>query len=380
MVRTIKTTLQHCKDFLWRKLSPRVRRPLLLAAVVGIVIGATLLVSQTVADFSKPMGAPLPQFGPQSSTPAGEAVVSPIEGSEPAAAEGTENTPAAAPGSHLCGGPTEMILLLVGSDTRAGTYRQGLADTIRVVRLDFVDESISMLSVPRVLWVSSPALTNYAGRLDSYFGNALDPAGEIIEGSGAHTTLNTAYFYGNLYQLPPAGGPGVLAEALYTNLGIPAEHYVAVDMRVVKATVDAIGGLDIPVPYDVAEFSAGLQHMSGDEVLSFARTRESDNDWYRIERQDIVLRALWSKMAEPRYLAQIPSLIDRFLDDVLTDLSKAQVMSLACLMGRLSPEDIQTYRISQELVEVTSTTQGFFILLPKQEQIELLVAEFMGDG
>lgn len=376
MFKPIKAAAQSCRDFLRNRLSRRARRFLGLGIVTGIAVSGVLLANHIIADFSKPMGAPLPTFGPRASMSARETLVSPIE-------ENTEEVrpqPEAMSGSPVCGGPAEMIVLLVGSDARADTYQQGLADTIRVVRLNFVDEHISLMSVPRVLWVSSPSLEDYAGRLDGYFGSALDPDGGNIDGEGAYATLNSAYFYGNLYQVPPAGGPGVLAEALYINLGIPTDHYVAVDMRVVKAAVDAVGGVDIDVPYDVAEFSAGLQHMSGDAVLSFARTRESDNDWYRIERQDIVLRALWRKMSEPRYLAQVPSLADRFLDDILTDLSKAQVTSLACLMARLSPEDIRTYRISQDVVEVTSTTQGFFILLPRQEQIDRLVAEFLGIG
>jgi hypothetical protein len=85
-------------------------------------------------------------------------------------------------------------------------------------------------------------------------------------------------------------------------------------------------------------------------------------------------------MAEPGNLSQVPSLADRFLDDVLTDLSKAQVLSLSCLMARLGPEDIQTYRISQEMVDVASTTQGFFILLPRREEVDRMVAAFLGIG
>lgn len=377
MITLIRSLFQRCKGFICSRLPLPARCMLLFVVIAGIVIGGTLLVNRAVVDFSKPMGTPLPPFVPRAPTSAGKAAASLIDGNEPAAEE-TKPTSEAAPGSPVCGGPAETIVLLVGSDARTDSYQQGLADTIRVARLDFVNENVSMLSIPRVLWVSSPALEAYAGRLDGYFGDVLDPAGEVIEKTGAHTTLNTAYFYGNLYQLPPAGGPGVLAEALYINLGIPSNHYVAVDMRDVKAAVDAIGGVDIDVPYDVAEFSAGLQHMSGDDVLSFARTRESDNDWYRIERQDIVLRALWSKMSEPRYLAQVPSLADRFLDDVLTDLSKSQVTSLACLMARLSPENIQIYRISQDMVKVSSTAQGFFILLPQREMIDSVVAEFLG--
>ena len=37
----------------------------------------------------------------------------------------------------LCGGPAVMTLLVVGSDERGNDYLYGLADSIRIVRIDF---------------------------------------------------------------------------------------------------------------------------------------------------------------------------------------------------------------------------------------------------
>ena len=82
-----------------------------------------------------------------------------------------------------------MILLAVGADNDAGYYR-GLADVIRIFRLDFQEPSITLLAFPRDLWVSIPGLEEY--------------------GITAKR-INTAYFYGNLYRLP-GGGPTLLAQ------------------------------------------------------------------------------------------------------------------------------------------------------------------------
>ena len=66
----------------------------------------------------------------------------------------SENTP-------LCGGPITMSILAVGSDTRATGYLYGLADVIRLVRVDFVNGRVSILEVPRDLWVQIPEIADH---------------------------------------------------------------------------------------------------------------------------------------------------------------------------------------------------------------------------
>ena len=51
----------------------------------------------------------------------------------------------------LCGGPAVMNILAVGSDSRGQNYLYGLADVIRLVRVDFVNARVTILEVPRDL-------------------------------------------------------------------------------------------------------------------------------------------------------------------------------------------------------------------------------------
>ena len=62
--------------------------------------------------------------------------------------------------SAMCGGPNIMNVLLVGADTRGDNYIYGLADAIRVVRVDFVTPKVTMLEFPRDLWVEIPHISD----------------------------------------------------------------------------------------------------------------------------------------------------------------------------------------------------------------------------
>ena len=54
------------------------------------------------------------------------------------------NTPAE---TTFCGGPPVMTLLAVGTDSRSNSYTYGLADVIRIVRVDFAATKVDRKSV-----------------------------------------------------------------------------------------------------------------------------------------------------------------------------------------------------------------------------------------
>ncbi len=175
-------------------------------------------------------------------------------------AEPVDPTPTAKP-QPLCGGPDQMTLLAIGADS-GPDYLYGLSDVIRLVRVDFVTPKVSVLSMPRDLWVEIPDI---------------EPSHDITHGK-----LNQAYFYGSPgmgYYKGPGAGPGLLARTLDLNFGFRPDHYGAVDMSTFVKIVDAVGGIDLYLPTDVdgrpiddktedmGYFTAGQQHFTGDEAL-----------------------------------------------------------------------------------------------------------------
>ena len=232
----------------------------------------------------------------------------------------------------LCGGPSTMNILAIGSDARGNNYLYGLADVIRLVRVDFVNARVTILEVPRDLWVKIPGISDHYG---------------ITEGK-----MNQAYLYGNKgfgYYDGAGDGPGLLAQTLNLNLGALPDHYLAVNMKTFEAIVDAVGGIDVYLPYDVSVRSTdnpegfhveeGQHHFDGQTALWVARIRQY-NVFSRAENQNIVMCALRKKLLSPAIVPAIPQLIDDFKRYVQTDLSPEQISQLACLASQMHGTDV----------------------------------------
>ncbi|HEY9151646.1 MAG TPA: LCP family protein [Anaerolineales bacterium] len=242
-------------------------------------------------------------------------------------------------GIPLCGGPAVMNILLIGSDTRGTSYTYGLADVTRVVRVDFVKPSVTMLDFPRDLWVKIPYISNHLNGQD-------------------HEKLNQAYLYGNPgdgfhYWNDPSAGPGLLALTLNINFGVHVDHYIAVNMKTFVKMVDAVGGIDVTFKEPVAlshdpNLQAGTHHLNGTEALEVARNRV-DGVFARGDYQNIILCALHKKLTSPQVVTQIPALINAFQDSVQTDLSPEVMAQLACLGTQLPRENIALYNFPESL-------------------------------
>src|SRR5690349_22970191 len=227
----------------------------------------------------------------------------------------------------LCGGPAVMNILAIGSDARGQHYLYGLADVIRLVRVDFVNARVSILEMPRDLWVEIPGISDHYN---------------ITQGK-----LNQAYLYGNKglgYYDGPGEGPGLLARTLNLNFGAQPDHYIAVNMLTFEAIVDAIGGIDVYLPYEVSakttsnprapSIPAGHHHFDGKTALWVARIRQYST-FSRAENQNIVMCAVRKKLLSPAIVPAIPKLVNDFRRYVQTDLSPEQINQLACLATQM---------------------------------------------
>jgi polyisoprenyl-teichoic acid--peptidoglycan teichoic acid transferase len=242
--------------------------------------------------------------------------------------------PTITPNIGLCGAPPVMNILAIGADTRGDNYNYGLADVIRLVRVDFVDPKVSVLEIPRDLWVEIPDIADDLNGQD-------------------HEKLNQAYLYGNPgfgYTDDLARGPGLLARTLTLNFGVQIDHYAAVNMRTFEKLVNAVGGIDVTLPETVDGrtatdtnkrqlFPAGTHHLDGTRALTLARIR-IEGGFARADNQNRVLCALRNKLTSPSVIPQLPELIQSFQGAILTDLSPEQLGQLACIGRQIASEDI----------------------------------------
>lgn len=234
----------------------------------------------------------------------------------------------------LCGGPRAMNILAIGTDSRANSYLYGLADVTRVVRVDFVTPKVMILDFPRDLYVEIPEISHHYGI--------------------THGKLNQAYLYGNPgfgYYNGSGQGPGLLARTLELNFGMSTDHYLAANMQTFVKIVDAVGGIDINLPYAVdgrseeagysssLYFHAGFHHLNGTQTLVLGRLRPN-GVFERSKQQNLILAALRDRLLTPSVLQNLPAIFSALSGFIQTDLDLEQLGWLSCLAPKVTKENI----------------------------------------
>jgi polyisoprenyl-teichoic acid--peptidoglycan teichoic acid transferase len=226
---------------------------------------------------------------------------------------------------------------MVGIDYRGDDYLYGLADVIRVIRVDFVNMTVNMVALPRDLIVEAPE-----GRF-----TAPDPY-----------KINQAYLFGtpgfNRYLGTGLGG-GALAEVIQHNFGVPIDHYGVINFQTFIDFIDAIDGVEVDLPGPVAGpdggFSAGPQTLNGERALTLARIREGYGDAFRVRNQTLIMRAVLNKLIRPAYMVQVPALLDQFSGAFLTDLSIEQLGGLGvCFLRNFDSKNLNTFEAPSDLL------------------------------
>lgn len=348
-------------------------RKIALGVFLVVAVGALAAGLVVQSKWQKPLGESLdlptftPSRVPSTSTPA------PIEPGAPTATEAPTPSPTPAP---LCGGPATLTIIAVGSDNRSTGYLYGLADVVRIARVDFVNARVTVVDLPRDIWVEIPGISDHYNI--------------------THGKLNQSYLYGNPgmgYYDGPGQGPGLLARTIYENFGVRADNYIAVDMQTFVKFVDALGGIDIYLPEDVdgrpiddktenmGYFYAGQQHLTGKLALRLARIRKKYNNFKRASNQDLILCAIKEKALSPDVLPRVPQIIAAFKDSIQTDLSLEQLSQLACLAPKVQRQDLIMANMGEELFipgwQYSEALQDNTYVLNAKPEVRDILAQFM---
>lgn len=269
-------------------------------------------------------------------------------------------------------GTSRFTVLVMGLDRRPG--ETGLAyrtDTMMLVSLDPATQSIGILSIPRDLYVEVP-------------------------GYNQLQRVNTPMVLGELRQ--PNYGPQLAMQTVQYNLGIRVHDYVAVDFNSFIKFVDAIGGLQIDIPYSISDplypdmnygydpfyIRAGLQTLDGRTALKYARTRHGDNDFQRAQRQQLVLYAIRDQIMNPERLPQLivqsPSLWAALQGGIYTGLTLDQVIQLGLYLKDIPQENIHTGVVNESYTVNYTTPGGAQVLVPDRARLGTLMVQVFGSN
>jgi len=240
-------------------------------------------------------------------------------------------------------------VLLVGQDTYSKTSRSR-SDSMILCTLNRSAKTLTLTSFMRDMYVRIPGWQSQR--------------------------LNVAYVL---------DGFGCLYDTLEFNFGVVVEHGVAVNFGSFKEVIEAVGGVDVELTGSEARhlnnqnyswgLTEGVNHLDGEQALAYSRIRKLDSDFNRTSRQRAVIMAL-IESAKKLPLTELYNLVDVLIPMVVTDMSNADIISLAMEVAPLLPElTVVTQRIPVDGEYRSVMIDGMAVLLPDLEANQKVLAE-----
>jgi anionic cell wall polymer biosynthesis LytR-Cps2A-Psr (LCP) family protein len=234
----------------------------------------------------------------------------------------------------------QVKILLLGADLReSGPYH---TDSILVLILNPVNNSVRLLSLPPALYVNIPDV--------------------------GMERINNAINY---------GGPGKVMDTLQYNLGFRPDKYLLLDLNnfseiigfldtiSVFAATPMTGRCDIPQSVDGwCSVAAGWNQMDNNMALWYVRSTEG-GETKRLLRSHEVLIAVFSRLMDIQAISRVEELYSTFRDNVETDLSIYDLNALVPLSQIIqNPDHLRRYTLT--------TSEAVPFTLPDGEVVNLL--------
>lgn len=215
-----------------------------------------------------------------------------------------------------------------------GTDKVGLnTDTILVASLDSINNTASVMSIPR------DTMSNVKRTVKK---------------------INAAYSIG---AKNGKGNIDNLKAEVADLIGFEVDNYVVVNLTAFEELIDAIGGVTIDVPRNMnyddpyqnlhIHIEKGLQTLNGQQAVGFVRYRSgyAEGDIGRVKAQQLFIKALVDQVATPASIAKLPTLINIVLDNMDTDLTNGELLWFG-----------------KEVLEIDMETNFNMFILPGQAQ------------
>jgi polyisoprenyl-teichoic acid--peptidoglycan teichoic acid transferase len=250
-----------------------------------------------------------------------------------------------------------VLLLARGG---SGNDNPNYTDTILVVSIRPASGQVTVISLPRYLWVAIPAPVNgfVQGKLYSAYS---------LGASGDPSFLRPQW-------QTPTGAGDLAAATVAETIGQPIDYWMAIDPDGLAAVIDALGGIRLTVPNTLDDaqypldgtdqtvhihFDAGPQTLTGKRALQYARSRLSTSDTDRSRRQELVLAALLHTLRNARPGAGVLTAAGPVAHGLRTNLRPLEIRQLMHLVSAIDVADIRNITLDDSgLLEQQSGSAG----------------------
>lgn len=228
-----------------------------------------------------------------------------------------------------------------------------LTDTIILVSINTKNKIVTMLSIPRDLYVSYP--TWWAWRINELY----------LRGKKA---------------LPEKKAMSYLEDKISEITWEKIDYYVSIDFNGFVKFVDLLDWVKVNVPNDLVDkeypndltdqgiengnwwyetFSINkwVQTLNGITALKYARSRHSTSDFDRSLRQQLVVKAIKDKLFQLNYIwnpIKLKSLFYAISSNLKTDLSLTDMISFALLAKSIQNNNIFSFNLNTSCFDSAS--------------------------
>lgn len=199
-----------------------------------------------------------------------------------------------------------VSILFIGiddSDARGQGEGNSRSDALLMATLNIKNKSVKLVSIPRDSYVHIPKV-------------------------GYKDKINHAHAF---------GGTQAAVETIEELFEVPVDYYVKMNFNAFIDVVDALGGIEVEVPYDRLEkdendkntiqLIKGLQELDGRHALALARTRKLDTDVERGKRQQMILQAIMKEAISVKSVTKYGDIIEAVGDNMKTDMTFDEMKS-----------------------------------------------------
>ena len=263
-------------------------------------------------------------------------------------------------GKHRPPYTAALNILVLGSDSRAGSNGHGNASVITGARSDTVmllhiapgHQRADIISFPR-----DSMIPIYACAADAKDGFPGQQAQSGLE------PLNSSFAY---------GGPVCVWKTLEQLTNIRIEHFVEVNFSGFQSIINDVGGVSVCLPTAINAPAAGLnlpagkQVVTGAQALAFVRAREGvgdGSDLERIQRQQFFLDAVVQKLKSTNLLADPARILN-----VVSDAAKSMTVDSGLDPATMLKIADSMRSLNSSAVDFVSVPNGLYAADPNKVQ------------
>lgn len=249
----------------------------------------------------------------------------------------------------------EVLFLLLGVDAEDVKKSKGTrTDTMMLTKINFDTGKINMLSIPRDTRV-------------------------LVKGK--EDKINHAHAY---------GGPSLTMDTVQDFLHLDIDYYVKVDYKVVMGIVDAIGGVEIDVPFNMKyrddtpgfplldiNLKKGLQELNGKQAHDFLRYRKgyAEGDLGRIKAQQYFMKELIKQTLKPKNLLKLPKLAETYFENVETNIPWSVMLKGVASAKKINADEMITSTVPGEGQRISGVDYWIYY----REETKQIVLDMFGD-